>query len=132
MPLAPSPDSGSGDVVEQVSVFLRSLDDLSTALSKHTETLEAVDVQQRATQLQQSFPKLLQQLTETTTLEPAAHQRLRPYQTEAHRRLRLLSVEAMKLRTAKQPETLEKVRSQLQEHLTQLTKFIQAIADEIT
>ncbi|MEM9090874.1 MAG: heterocyst frequency control protein PatD [Cyanobacteria bacterium P01_F01_bin.53] len=131
MPLAPSSDSGSGDVVEQVSVFLRSLEDLSASFSKNTEALEAFALQQQTAQLQQTFPKLLQQLTETTTLEPAAHQRLRPYQTEAHRRLRLLSVEAMKLRTVKQPETLEKVRSQLQDHLTQLTKFIQAIADEI-
>ena len=141
MPLVPSSDSGSGDVVEQVSIFLRSLEDLSTSVSKNTEALAAVAVQQRTAELQQMFPKLLQLLNEatnlegtileTTNLEPIAHQRLRTYQTEAHRRVRLLSIEAMKLRTAKQPETLEKVRSQLQEHLDQLTKFIQAIADEI-
>ena len=57
--------------------------------------------------------------------------RLRSYQTEAYRWLRLLSVESMRLRTARAPETITQGRSQLETNLNQLQPFVEAIASEI-
>lgn len=65
-------------------------------------------------------------------LSPATEQKLQSYQTEAHRRLRLLSVASMKLKTARSPETVAQVRSQLTEHIDQLRQFAIAMASEVT
>lgn len=80
-------------------------------------------------QIQRQFQEILAVIA-AIDLPPAVEQRLRPLQTEAHRRLRLLGIESMRLKTAKQQMTLDKVRSQLQAHIEQLQGFAQAIADE--
>ena len=68
---------------------------------------------------------------ESAALPLAVEQKLRPYQTEAHRRLRLLSIEGMKLKTARSPATVAQVRSQLKDHLDQLEQFAIAMAKEV-
>lgn len=84
----------------------------------------------QSTQLQQQFQEILATI-DNNDLEPAVEMQLRPLQTESHRRLRLLSIEAMRLRTAKQPATVEKTRSQLSAHVSQLLQFAQAMATEV-
>ncbi|MEO1393240.1 MAG: heterocyst frequency control protein PatD [Cyanobacteria bacterium J06634_5] len=138
----------SESLLLQVDALLRSLENLQLSVTDDTaggdaevasgKNLNAKDVQLKVAQLQQPFQGLFQalegldeQLEKPSGMVPSTMQRLRSYQTEAHRRLRLLGVEAMKLRAAKQPDTVEKVRSQLSDHLAQLTQFTQAIADEI-
>lgn len=81
-------------------------------------------------QLQSRFQSIVTAIAEAD-IELAVEQRLRPFQTEAHRRLRLLSLELMKLPMAKQPETLARSQSNIQDHLTQLQRFLQAMADEL-
>lgn len=91
---------------------------------------DAAAVQQQVAQLQQRFQQILAALAEAD-LAPAVEQRLRPHQTEAHRRSRLLGIEAMRLQTAKQGATIERQRSQLADHTKALQEFVQAMADEI-
>ena len=85
---------------------------------------------QRVTKLQVEFQQIVASLAQAN-LTPEVEQRLRPCQTEGHRRLRLLGIEAMRLRTAKQAETVERVRSQIEDHLAQLEKFVEAMANEM-
>lgn len=123
------PSASSSDIAaSQVRAFLNVLDMLTLALSQDNEGLKVGSIQSEIAQLQPLFQSMLQDL-DRADLAPVARQRIRPFQTEAHRRSRLLGVAAMQLRSAKQPETLVRVRSQLQEHLTQLQSFIQGIAD---
>lgn len=110
----------------QLQTLLRMLAELSAALL--ADPLEAGTVQPQISQLQNQFQSIL---TATAADAAPSVKRLRPYQTEAHRRLRLLGIEAMRLRTARQPATLERQRSQLQTHLTELQKFAQAMADQV-
>ncbi len=90
---------------------------------------DAGEVYSQMVQLQQHFQAILAKLA-ATSLTPEVEQRLRPYQTEAHRLFRLLGVEAMKLRAAKQSATLVKGRAHITTQLSKLQPFIQAIADE--
>ncbi len=97
-------------------------------------TLNAVAVQKQVLQLQQHFQRIIELLSESVAQSDQQgdqEQRLSSYQTEAHRLLRLMGVVALKLRTAKQPETLEQQRSLLEIQLNQLRPFAQAIADEV-
>lgn len=110
----------------QLQTLLQMLAELSVTLL--TDPLEAGTVQQQIAQLQNQFQSIL---TATAADAGPSAKHLRPYQTEAHRRLRLLGIEAMRLRTARQPATLERQRSQLQTHLTELQKFAQAMADQV-
>lgn len=87
-------------------------------------------LQPQVAQLQSRFQDILTAIAEAD-IELAVEQRLRPFQTEAHRRLRLLSLELMKLPMAKQPETLARSQAHIQDHLNQLQHFLQAIADEL-
>lgn len=80
--------------------------------------------------LQRQFQQMIE-ASEGTHIDPQVEQRLRPFLTEGHRRLRLAGVEAMRLRAVKQPAMVQKQRSHIQAHLDQLQKFAQAIADEI-
>lgn len=117
----------------QARTLLNRLDSLTLTVGQGAEGLdvESLDVHSTQTeiaQLQPLFQALLQAI-EQAELASADRQRIRPFQTEGHRRLRLLGVAAMQLRSAKRPETLVRVRSQLQAHLTQLHSFIQGIAD---
>lgn len=90
----------------------------------------SVTLQRQVTQLQQQFQQVLA-IIASVDLDPAVEQRLRPHQTEAHRRSRLLGIEAMRLQTAKQPATINRQRSQVEDHVKQLQKFVQAMVDEI-
>jgi hypothetical protein len=89
----------------------------------------AVAIQQQVVQLQEHFQQLVTMLA-AADLSGDQLQRLRPYQTEAHRLLRLMGVVALKLRAAKRIETWDQQRSQLNIQLNQLQSFAQAIADE--
>ncbi len=64
-------------------------------------------------------------------IAPAVAQRIQPYQTEAHRRLRLIVIESMRLRTARSPASIDRGCSQLLRHLNQLQQFTQAMIAEV-
>jgi len=81
-------------------------------------------------QLQHQFQAIIA-AAEAACLDPQIEQRIRPSLTEGHRRLRLAGIAAMQLRTAKQPASVEKQRSLIQAHLSQLQQFARAIADEV-
>ncbi len=98
--------------------------------AKEVSSFNDSAVQRQTIQLQQHFQRIVAAIA-ITPIDPEREQRLRPYQTEAHRLLRLMGVEAMKLKTAKQPETLAKGRSQITTQLNQLQPFAQAITDEV-
>ncbi len=94
------------------------------------ESTSQQTVGQSLSQLQQQFQEIIA-AAEAARLNPQIEQRIRPFLTEGHRRLRLAGIAAMQLRTAKQPATVEKQRSLIQAHLSQLQQFAQAIADEV-
>ena len=112
-------------ISEAVRSLLKDIQQLQTDVRGDRTT-----VPQRVTKLQAEFRQIVASISQAD-LTPEVEQRLRPCQTEGHRRLRLLGIEAMRLRTAKQAETVERVRSQLEDHLTQLEKFVEAIANEM-
>ena len=112
----------------QVKALVRLLSELSASLA--ADLLDANAIQQQQLQLQGQFQTMLATVA-IADIDPAVERLLQPHQTEAHRRLRLLGIEAMRLRTAKQPATLERQRSQLQTHLSELQKFVQAMADQV-
>ena len=85
---------------------------------------------QKTNLMQPQFQRIIAAI-EAADLSGAAEQKIGSYQTEAHRRLRLLSVEGMKLKTARQPKTVAQVRSRLKDHLDQLQQFMTAIANEL-
>ncbi|MEO1636818.1 MAG: hypothetical protein AAFS04_17250 [Cyanobacteria bacterium J06631_9] len=91
---------------------------------------QAGSISQQANQLQAQFQEMLTAAT-NADMPPQIEQRIRPFKTEAHRRLRLLGVEAIRFQAAKQPANIEKCREQMQAHLLQVRQFIQAIADTI-
>lgn len=124
MPSAPS----LNPLCDQVKALVRLLRELSVSLA--ADPLNAGTIQQQQVQLQGQFQSMLATAA-NADIAPMVEQQLRPHQTEAHRRLRLLGIEAMRLRTAKQPATLERQRSQLQTHLSELQKFVQAMAEQV-
>jgi hypothetical protein len=83
------------------------------------------------TQLQRQFQGLIAMLSDDNGLTVQVEQRIRPYQTEAHRLLRLLGVDSLRWQAAKQPATVESLRSRLAQQLSQLQAFVQAIANEL-
>ncbi len=113
---------------KQLNEWLRSLGTLQQLMTDEASS-PAVILQQVGS-LQSQFQSIVSAI-DAAELSPAVEQALRPYQTEAHRRLRLLSVESMKLRTARAPETVAQVRSRLKAHLDQLQQFASAIANEL-
>lgn len=107
----------------------------SESLRNSTETVgldrKAIElVWQQSTDLLPHFLEILEKL-ESADIAPQTEQQIRPYQTEAHRRLRLIKVEAMRLRTARQPMTVRKSYEQLTNHVAALQQFAEAIAREI-
>ena len=113
-----------------------SLCDRARSFLKATQSILAdIDeadaaVTARLAQLQSEFQGILASIS-AADLRPETESQIRPCLTEGHRRLRLLSVAAMQMRTAKQPETLERVRSQIGDHLTQLQKFVAVMVDAL-
>jgi len=119
--------------------FVRSLESLkqgetitppSHGVHKTEGSTQPQTVLQRTLHLQAQFQEILE-VTTADDMDPQVEARLRPLQTEAHRRLRLLTIEATRLQTAKQPVTLEKSRSQFNAHLDALLQFAQGIANEV-
>ena len=102
----------------------------NTPASSDDFGVDAKAIEQQSTQLQGQFQQILANLN-SCDLPPTVEMRLRPLQTESHRRLRLLGIEAIRLRTAKQATTLAKVQSQLSGHLAQLIQFADAMAKEV-
>lgn len=139
MKTMPEPDLElvEGRLCHLAQVFLEGLSGLQKEVVSSAEAGSSVSdgfnagaVQTQVIQLQQHFQKIIAAIA-ITPIDPEREQRLRPYQTEAHRLLRLMGIEAMKLKTAKQPETIAKGRSQLTTQLNQLQPFAQAIAEEV-
>lgn len=96
-----------------------------------SSAMASTQLQQQVATLQKNFQHIVATLADAH-LAPETEQRLRPYQTEAHRLLRLLGVAAMKMSAAKQPATIEKTRSHFAGQLDKLQPFVQAIADEVS
>ena len=113
------------DLCSLVQSFLADIDELVGISDNSTVTFI-----QQLTKLQRQFQQIIEAF-EATHIDPQVEQRLRPFLTEGHRRLRLAGVEAMRLRAAKQPAAIEKQRSHIQAHLDQLQKFVRVIADEV-
>ncbi len=113
---------------DQLEEWLRSLHSLQQLMAD--EAIDPAIILQQTSSLQPQFQSIVEAIN-IAELSPAVEQTLRPYQTEAHRRLRLLSVESMKLKTARAPETVSQVRSRLKTHLDQLQQFASAIANEL-
>jgi hypothetical protein len=102
-------------------------------------------INQQIIQLQQQFQAILATVAaveadcvsstnsaDASNVDPDQVQRLRPFQIEAHRRLRLLAIEAMRLAAAQQTATLERGLQQVQAHLGALQTFARAMADELS
>ncbi|MEL6551910.1 MAG: heterocyst frequency control protein PatD [Cyanobacteria bacterium J06621_11] len=99
--------------------------------SPPTMNADAQAVSQSLRQLQNQFQAIISAV-DSGDIDPKAEQSLMSYQTEAHRRLRLMTIEAMRLQTARQPQTVERVRSQLKDHLSQVQQFVQAMRREVS
>ncbi len=131
---------------EQLGQFENSIKTLQTAVEEigtSDSSLNATQIWQRSTQLSTQFQQMLEanssetdsdrsnsptaESTVSSAAELAIEREIQSYQTEAHRRLRLIGIEAMKLRTARQPITISRGRSQLISHLHQLSQFVQAM-----
>lgn len=92
---------------------------------QHTQTLSS-----QVIQLQPQFQRIVTRLSESN-LTPAIEQKLRPLQTEGHRQLKLAGISAMRLKTAKQAQTTLAMRSQVNQHLSQLQVFLESMAQEL-
>ncbi len=127
-------DQAEGDQAEgqplgdRLDEWVRSLHTFQQLIADESGNMTMLFQQTHA--MQPRFQEIIRAV-ESAALPPAVEQKLRPYQTEAHRRLRLLSIEGMKLKTARAPETVAQVRSQLKTHLDQLEQFAIAMAKEI-
>lgn len=135
METMPEPDLEfvEGRLCHLAQVFLEGLSELQkemVSLAEAESSSNASAVQTQMIQLQQHFQEIIAAIA-ITPIDPEREQRLRPCQTEAHRLLRLMGIEAMKLKTAKQPETIAKGRSHITTQLNQLQPFAQTIADEV-
>ena len=141
----PHSDNPSADTAlhEQISAFMRSLSHLKRQLQDSSQIGTSrtspqaqhqpkadISLSQALLALQNQFQAIVSSASQAD-IDPKAEQSLMSYQTEAHRRLRLLQVEAMRLQTARQPETIERVRSQIGEHLNQVQQFAQAMMREV-
>jgi len=121
---------------DQLASFKESVDELQAAVSDiettstgPTSVPASLDVEQ-ISQLSKLLPTQFQEIIAGLSdgqLNPTVEQQISTYQTEAHRRLRLIGIEAMRLRTARQPANISRVCAQLSEHLTQLQQFVQAM-----
>ena len=127
-------DQSEGDQAEnqllgdRLDEWVRSLHTLQQLIADESGNMTMLLQQTHAMQLR--FQEIIKAV-ESAALPLAVEQKLRPYQTEAHRRLRLLSIEGMKLKTARSPATVAQVRSQLKDHLDQLEQFAIAMAKEV-
>jgi hypothetical protein len=149
------------DLRSQIESFLYSVNQLHSALFptapedsgpehsglEDSRTAQAIDpkaIHQQIIQLQQQFQAILAAisaveecnpsiaLSADPDIHPATVQRLQPFQVEAHRRLRLLAVEAVRLKAAQQTATLQRSLQQVQTHLSALQIFAQAMVDELS
>ncbi len=116
--------------LQDLNRFMDYRDDSEADVWNSRDIQKMSALRSQLAQLQSRFQSIVTAIAEAD-IELAVEQRLRPFQTEAHRRLRLLSLELMKLPMAKQPETLARSQSNIQDHLTQLQRFLQAMADEL-
>ena len=135
---------------DQLEQMMRSLSELQQSLTQLARSLQVVDsankkgadtegvdfkadiepIGERSAALLPQFLGILEAL-ESADTAPQAEQQIRAYKTEAHRRLRLMKTEAMRLRTARSTATIEKSRVQLADHLSALQQFAAAIANAV-
>ena len=115
------------DFQSQAAENASKLESGTNSVDKTASTDSKMDRTATVVQLQQQFSQVIAAIA-ATSLSEAQNAQLRPCQTEAHRRLRLLGVEVMKIRTAKQPETLAATRSQVIGHLEEIQAFVQKMA----
>ncbi|MEM8501533.1 MAG: hypothetical protein AAF716_00085 [Cyanobacteria bacterium P01_D01_bin.1] len=112
----------------QLDEWVRSLHSIQQIIKDESGNIAML--LQRTNAVQSQFQEIIE-ATSLADLPLPIEQKMRPYQTEAHRRLRLLSVASMKLKTARAPDTVAQVRSQLEAHLEQIEQFAIAMANEI-
>ena len=116
------------DLGDQLDEWLQSLGRLQQLIAD--EAGNATIISQQTDSMQSQFQAIIEAV-EVADLSWSVEQKIRPYLTEAYRRLRLMKVEGMKLRAARAPATIAQVRAQLEAHLNQLQQFAIAMADEI-
>ena len=104
------------------------LEDTRNLQSEIAESSQAASSQ--VVQLQSQFQQIVAGLSESD-FNPTVERRLRPLQTEGHRQLKLAGIAAMRLKTAKQPQTVAAMQSQVIEHLSQLQNFLESMASEL-
>ena len=120
----------SSSLCETVQSLLEDIRTVLADIESDSKVLSERVISERVIQLQPVFQEIVARLAEAG-FTPSVEQRLRPLQTEGHRRLKLAGIAAMRLQTAKRVETVLAVRAQINEHLLQLQKFLVAIADEL-
>ena len=115
--------------LQQLATHLNTADP-AAPIDKSQDKSPVEPIWQQSLQLLPQFLEILE-LLDTTERSLTARQQIQTYQTEAHRRLRLLQPEAMRLRTARQKATLDKGCAQLLAHVCEIEKFVAAIAQEV-
>ena len=119
---------------EEVRSLLNDVKNIQSDLDLSQKTSQVADgdktLSNKIVQLQLKFQKVLVSLSEAN-LSPEVERQIRPCQTEGHRRLKLAGIAAMRLKTARQAETILEVRSQITEHLAQLQPFVESMAQTL-
>lgn len=124
-------DTAFQGICQLTENFLTAISHVQAAIASNSgDRTASQSVFQSVSRLQQQYQEIIATF-ESIRIDPQVEQRIRPFLTEGHRRLRLAGVEAMRLQAAKQTATVEKQRSLITAHLDQLQKFAQAIADEV-
>ena len=94
---------------EEVRSLLNDVKNIQSDLDLSQKTSQVADgdktLSNKIVQLQLKFQKVLVSLSEAN-LSPEVERQIRPCQTEGHRRLKLAGIAAMRLKTARQAETI--------------------------
>jgi len=117
----------------QLSEFLDALEGLRHQLYPEEGAVVSTSAVSTLSQ-QQTCQRLFQEIVThlaDADLTPTADACIRPAQTEAHRLLRLMGVDVMRLKAAKRPEVAKKLRSQLLNQTERLQGFGQAMLEAL-
>lgn len=101
-------------------------DDKRTA----ADATASFEMKQALTHCQSAFQGIVAHLG-VFDFTPTVERRIIPAQTEAYRLLRLANVNAIRLSAAKQPETVERLRSQLLSQTESVIGFVQVIKSAV-
>jgi len=121
------------ELSDQLASFEQSIERLQGLIGDVAESDLSLDgapnmaeISQQSALLPAQFQAIIAALNDAQ-LSPAVERQMGTYQTEAHRRLRLLGIEAMRLRTARQPASIARGQQQMSAHVSQLRQFVQAM-----